>query len=112
MLKQYHWPENVRKLQNIVERMISMADSNTIHLEYLPEDIVHHKDRAVAPSQSKTTQDPCERVKIKQNLSDKERQYIIDFLIKARDNISLVAKEMGIARSTIYRKMRQYNIYY
>lgn len=110
LLKQYRWPGNVRELQNIVERIISVANEDTIKVEHLPEHIINHIDLTIFPLGPSRTESLRAREIIKQNLNEKERQQILDFLLKASGNISHAAKQMGIARSTLYRKMRQYNI--
>ncbi|HWR42285.1 sigma 54-interacting transcriptional regulator [Sporomusa sp.] len=110
LLQQYRWPGNVRELQNVVERVISIADEDTIKPEHLPEHIVHHKELPISYLTSLANETICAREMIKQNLNERERQQILDFLLKASGNISYAAKQMGIARSTMYRKMRQYNI--
>ncbi len=110
LLKQYRWPGNVRELQNIVERIISVATEDTVKVEHLPEHIINHNDLTISPLGPSTNEPLRAREIIKQNLNEKERQQILDFLLKASGNISHAAKQMGIARSTLYRKMRQYNI--
>ncbi|SDE87914.1 sigma 54-interacting transcriptional regulator [Sporomusa acidovorans] len=110
ILQKYHWPGNVRELQNAVERIISVADEDTIFPEHLPDHIVNYQSFAIHQSNSPGIL--CERERIKQNLNEKERLQILDYLLKANGNISHAAKQMGMARSTMYRKMRQYDISY
>lgn len=110
ILQKYNWPGNVRELQNAVERIISIADEDTIYPEHLPDHIVNYQALVVQRSDSLGILD--ERERIKQNLNEKERLQILDYLLKANGNISHAAKQMGMARSTMYRKMRQYDISY
>lgn len=106
LLNEYDWPGNVRELQNVVERIISIIDDDDIiRLEHLSDSIVQRH-----PSSGKT-ESLSEIKKIKRLLREEERQKIINLLVKFRGNVSLVAREMGLARSTIYRKMSQYDIY-
>lgn len=112
LLQQYHWPGNVRELQNIVERVISLADNNIILPEHLPDYIVNNHAHSLTQLAARPITPLYERDKIKQSFNDRERQQILDYLLQASGNISLAAKQMGMARSTMYRKMRQYNISY
>jgi DNA mismatch endonuclease (patch repair protein) len=52
----------------------------------------------------------AERDRKKQMYAELEYQEIINLLAKHQGNISRVARDMGISRNTIYRKMKQYNI--
>lgn len=111
LLQEYHWPGNIRELQNIVERVISIAEEDIIKPEHLPDHLVTPAGLPVAYLTSPSKQDDiCARERIKQDLNEKERQQIVDYLLNASGNISHAAKQMGIARSTLYRKMRYYNL--
>ncbi|CQR73466.1 Limonene hydroxylase [Sporomusa ovata DSM 2662] len=112
LLEQYDWPGNVRELQNIAERAISVTEGDTIRLEHLPEFIIDNKGMSIQTSTTAKTDNLREPVKMKHNLSEQERQQIIDLLFQAKGNVSYVAKAMGVARSTVYRKMHQYNIFH
>jgi transcriptional regulator with PAS, ATPase and Fis domain len=112
LLQQYHWPGNVRELQNIVERVISLADKDIILPEHLPDYIINNHASSFTRLASPASTSLYERDKIKQSFNERERQQILDYLLQASGNISLAAKQMGMARSTMYRKMRQYNISY
>lgn len=45
-LENYDWPGNVRQLENVIERAVALATSNTIHPEQLPDTILRHAARA------------------------------------------------------------------
>ncbi|MDF2569677.1 MAG: norR 16 [Sporomusa sp.] len=111
LIEQYDWPGNVRELQNVAERALSVTEGDTIRLDHVPEFIVNSQDVIITNTLTQKTNEVCERENMKQNLSGQEKQQIIDLLIKAKGNVSQVAKEMGVARSTIYRKMHQFNIF-
>lgn len=108
LLKQYSWPGNVRELQNVVERIMSIPDGDIVKLEHLPESILSSKD--VTEEQLSYLMDVEDiRYNWKQLLEEKENERIRALLIKFGGNISQVAREMGIARSTLYRKMQRLN---
>jgi transcriptional regulator with PAS, ATPase and Fis domain len=110
LLQQYHWPGNVRELQNVVERVISVVNEDTVRVEHLPEAIIQPAALTIALPPARTNELLRSREMFKQNRSEQERQQIVELLRKSNGNISYTAKQLGIARSTLYRKMSQYNI--
>lgn len=100
-LAQLPWKGNVRELRNLMERLIIFA----------PGDVVSHTDvmealnlREAAPSRDSgpvPLRDARERF---------ERQYIIDRLTANKGNLMVTARDLGIERTNLYRKMRQLRI--
>lgn len=111
-LKHHAWPGNVRELQNVVERLISMVDSDYITLEHLPPSILKSHHRVEPDLKARESQVNTAREKRKVMQAQNEYREILTYLSKHGGNISEIAKEMGVSRNTIYRKMRQYNINY
>lgn len=111
-LKHHAWPGNVRELQNVVERLISMVDSDYITLEHLPPSIIKSHHRVEPDLKARESQVNTAREKRKVIQAQNEYREILTYLSKHGGNISEIAKEMGVSRNTIYRKMRQYNINY
>ncbi|MEQ8199932.1 MAG: sigma 54-interacting transcriptional regulator [Syntrophomonadaceae bacterium] len=109
LLKDYHWPGNVRELQNVVERIISIIDGDSIRMEHLPESILKNKGML---DENEITQLDIDDIREnrKQLFQEKEYQRISHLLTQFGGNISRVAQEMGIARSTLYRKIQRFNI--
>ncbi|MEA4925414.1 MAG: sigma 54-interacting transcriptional regulator [Syntrophomonadaceae bacterium] len=113
LLKEYHWPGNVRELQNVVERIVNINDGDVVTLEHLPEYILSNQEEAVErfpwlPPNNEEYSSERERGRFWQEI--KERKRIIDLLDHFGGNISKVAKEMNISRSTLYRRIEQYKI--
>lgn len=109
LLKQYDWPGNVRELQNIVERLMSTVENDVITGEQLSsvlhgQNINIHSLNSIKPGQTICRQN---RKKIK---ALAEREHIIELLTKHGGNVSQVAREMGVSRNTLYRKMHDYSI--
>ncbi|MEQ8200442.1 MAG: sigma-54-dependent Fis family transcriptional regulator [Syntrophomonadaceae bacterium] len=112
-LKQYSWPGNVRELQNVVERLIGMSQGNRIQLEYLPDSIYHPHRPDAQPHPVVVAQNGgvnVAREQRKQKIEEIERSEIAGLILKHGGNISEVAKEMGISRSSVYRKIGRYKI--
>lgn len=116
-LVQYDWPGNARELQNVVERMVCVARNQRLAFKDLPADITSKplqpshgdaKDKRVISEDLVSVS--LERERRKRDRADRELQEIVDLLAKHGGNITLVARDMGVSRNTIYRKMKQYNI--
>lgn len=115
-MQNYKWPGNVRELQNVVERLINLAQGGRITLQHLPSCIIHaSKDIMAAKTivrNPQTTSRTNERAKKKRMDAETEYQEILKQLRKHGGNVTDVAREMEISRNTVYRKMRLYNIDY
>jgi len=96
-LLQYNYPGNVRELQYSIERAMIMADEELLH----PADIIF------SPLESATTLTE-EAGNFK--LSSMEKNTILKVIEKHNGNISKAAKELGITRTALYRRLSKYEI--
>jgi two-component system, NtrC family, response regulator AtoC len=103
-LKKYSWPGNVRELKNIIERAIILSNDQTI----LPSTLIQKQD-------SQQIND----FTINQHINDSdavlslakvEKAHLLYALEKFEGNRSHAAKALGIARSTLIRKIEKYGI--
>lgn len=94
-LKAYAWPGNVRELENCVERAVAVAETEHITMADLPAYISE-----LAP----------EKIPMKGKLQDKERETILATLRENQWNIRRTAAVLGVARSTLYLKIKKFNI--
>ena len=112
-LQQYNWPGNVRELENVVEKMIITARDSGFYLEHLPSEIVgmqlSPEESDPLPARSSPIADP-ENGSGGMTALLAEHNTIMELLNRYDGNISRIAKEMGVSRNTIYRKMKFYNI--
>lgn len=92
-LQRYHWPGNIRELQHAVERAVIMSERNILS-----------KQDFFLGSREKTDKNQA------LNLDDMERKTIFQAIQKYNGNLSKVAKELGVGRTTLYRKMVRYGI--
>ncbi|MEW6067139.1 MAG: sigma-54 dependent transcriptional regulator [Nitrospirota bacterium] len=97
-LMNYSYPGNVRELENIIERAISLTNSPEILLQDLPS-YLHH----FSPKKKNAT-------KLKGSLSDFEKELIWSALQESRGNISKAASALGIHRQHLQRKIKQLKI--
>ncbi|WP_088188520.1 sigma-54-dependent Fis family transcriptional regulator [Desulfosporosinus sp. FKA] len=124
-LSQYNWPGNVRELQNVIERMVNLAQGQGIRPELLPDEILFPDPSASQPERERfsdsamslkalqkvnTLSTDQDKLSIKKLLAKNERQEIIDKLLTYQGNISHTAKEMGISRNSLYKKLKKLDI--
>jgi len=95
-LEKYHWPGNVRELQHAVERAVIMSESEILQ----PTDFF---------LSSQETQEEG-LIFDDYNLEDIEKIVIRKALKKYRGNISQAAKELGLTRTSLYRRLEKYDL--
>jgi sigma-54 dependent transcriptional regulator, acetoin dehydrogenase operon transcriptional activator AcoR len=101
----YSWPGNVRELRNVVENMILLGNSDLLGIDDVPIEVRQRADQVAATfslEQPIPSGSP--------NLRLSERVAIEAALAEARGNLTDAAKRLGIARSTLYRKLEEYGI--
>ncbi len=110
-LLNYFWPGNVRELKHVVEDAYISCPGQTIDSDHLPPDISSGTARPVVPDTEQINKLVVHRNQsAQQNKDTEEAQKIISALIQTAGNKVKAAHLLGIDRSTLYRKMSQYNI--
>lgn len=96
----YNWPGNVRELQNVIQTVVNVAENNSV-LTYknIPSYI-----RPKELSEDSNSKRPL------LTLDEIEKSAILKTIQELNGNIAAAAKVLGIGRSTMYRKMKKYNI--
>jgi two-component system response regulator HydG len=92
----YHYPGNVRELQYTIERAVIMAEGNVLQ----PSDILFSPIESVPPAL-----EPDEM-----KLSAIEKNTILKVIEKNNGNMTRAAKELGITRTALYRRLSKYDI--
>jgi two-component system, NtrC family, response regulator HydG len=95
-LQHYSWPGNVRELQHSIERAVIMADTN----------ILQPVDFHLATSVGKVDEVELENY----NLDEVEKTIIQKVMKKHSGNISTAAKELGLTRTSLYRRMEKHGL--
>ena len=99
VIQSYHWPGNIRELENILERAIIRCGSDVVDEVDLPRT----PTRVVGNRAQKTQRD----LTLNAWLVSKERDYLEGLLSKHKGSINAVAKEAGVDTKTLYRKMKK-----
>ncbi len=99
-MKQYRWPGNVRELQHAVERAVILARPELTTGTLLePGNFVFRKDGNAVSPVNETLQ-----------LEDMERQLIQQAMQKHRGSITDVARELGVSRQALYRRLEKFGL--
>lgn len=98
-LGKYHWPGNVRELQHAVERAVIMSRDNILQ----PEDFFFNAAQQPKENSGEISLDQY-------NLEDVERILIRKVLSKHNGNVTHAAQELGLTRSSLYRRLEKYGL--
>jgi DNA-binding NtrC family response regulator len=100
----YHWPGNIRELENILERAIVKSRGDVIENVDLPAPPQRILDLWYSGNGAR-------EISLKQWLSNSEKDYLRSLLIKYKGSISSTAKEAKVDNKTLYRKMRRHGLH-
>jgi PAS domain S-box-containing protein len=109
ILLEYHWPGNVRELENVIEYALAMSPGPLILPEHLPVFLLTVPE-AVSPRdpEKEPAHNVIEPDEHHDSLAESEKEAILDALWRCKFNQSRAAKELGISRVTLWRKMSRY----
>ena len=101
-LERYPWPGNVRELENVIERAVLLSKDKFISADDLPaqikqEHVWGHKSRS--------------RLSLKEAMAEPEKNLIRQVLEANNWNRQETAKVLQISRCTLFKKMKQYNLF-
>jgi len=100
VLMRHDFPGNVRELENIIEYGFVLCHSNMIDIRHLPEELQKHVQQPA----------PAEQSSPKFKLEQAEADVVRSALAHTHGSISKVAEELGVSRTTLWRKMRRFGI--
>jgi DNA-binding NtrC family response regulator len=95
-LMAYDWPGNVRELENAIERAIALGSGPILHVGDLPTNL-HHSSGERLPQNDEVLP-----------LDELERRAILGALREAGGDKLIAARLLGIGKTTLYRKLKQY----
>ena len=95
-LQMHHWPGNIRELQHAVERAVILSEGNLLE----PDDFF----------MSEAKEDQQDFFPVNMNLEETEKLLIRKVVDKHGGNISRAAKELGLTRASLYRRIEKYGL--
>jgi DNA-binding NtrC family response regulator len=98
ILVSYEYPGNVRELENIMERAVTLANGDSIEARHLPLDLQQLVFRVKRPQEKIPS------------LDENEREYILWVLKQVNENKTRAAEILGIDRVSLWRKMKKYGL--
>ena len=111
-MMEYDWPGNVRELENSIERACTLSSGPILHMGDLPTQLqnfrlaIRHSDPP--PAVMISEQDIVESPVV--SLAELEKQAILDTLRKLDGDKLQTARLLGIGKTTLYRKLKEYGI--
>jgi len=98
----YHWPGNIRELENIIERCVVVTPGNLISLQDLPSKIL----------ESSRSQEPesYSSMKLDDTVDQVEKEVIMKTLNENGGNRTKTAERLGISRRSLHRKLNKYHL--
>ena len=120
LMMSYPWPGNVRELQNCVQGMVAVNTGPVLHVGDAPSHLQHHRESSSIGRLSIATNgaiagrssgdDPIPIVAPVIPLAEMERLAIIRALEYTKSDRVMAAHLLGIGRTTLYRKLKEYGI--
>ncbi len=109
LLMDYHWPGNIRELQNVINRIVLLSCSDTITPELLPEEI---RFNTIKPDHDTDITDGIDNdvTDLKSATLITEKEIIHNALVKTNSNKSKAARLLNIDRKTLYNKIKLYDL--
>jgi PAS domain S-box-containing protein len=98
LLMAHDWPGNVRELENVIERAFVLCNSGQIGIEHLPVELTARATTSTSSAGIREARDLLEAETIRKALD------------KAGGNRNAAAKELGIHKTTLFRKLKQLSI--
>jgi DNA-binding NtrC family response regulator len=102
-LTEYHWPGNIRELENVLERAIILSIDEFIRPRdlLLPQQLVAKQNSAG---------DGNQKIGSAMSLEELEHEHIASVLVNTKWNKNLTSKILGISLKTLYTKIHHYNL--
>jgi transcriptional regulator with PAS, ATPase and Fis domain len=109
------WPGNVRQLRTVLQYALILSEGETIRAEHLPRDLAEHLEAVAQPAEEQdrpvaVRADVQPPARAPRTLAERERERLESAVERAGGNLSRAATALGIARSTLYRRLRRHGL--
>jgi transcriptional regulator of acetoin/glycerol metabolism len=101
ILRNHDWPGNIRELINVVELAVAVSNDSEVTEEDLPDSILNRVRNASSPAGAPVPSD---------DISESEVARLKDCLVRRQWNVSQVARDLDLDRTTIHRRMKRFGI--
>jgi len=109
-LEEYNWPGNVRELMNAVEQAVVLADGPNLTRADLPEAALQKEPGPIGEERNVYT-DTLDYAAAREQLVDAfDREFLNGLLSVCQGNLSEAARKSGLARKTLYNKLKRIGI--
>jgi two-component system response regulator HydG len=111
VLESYPWPGNIRELRNVIERAVALCPGPNIGLKDLPEALCSTAASAfLCPHQAEPIDGSPAPLALRHARGEAEAALILQALRKHGNNRLRAARELGISRRTLYKKLHRYGL--
>jgi len=121
LMADYDWPGNVRELENAIERACALSSGPVLHLGDMPTQLQDLRMQRVAeaaeepqPTQDVIELDGSQSTRVGDgaiiSIAEMEKQAILGTIQQLHGDKLLAAKLLGIGKTTLYRKLKEYGI--
>jgi two-component system, NtrC family, response regulator AtoC len=108
-LRKERWPGNIRQLQNLIERLVVLSESDSLTAADVRGELAEHP-AGESPPPAETAPREMSAIDLKGAVSKAEKRQIEKALLKSKGNRDLAARLLGISLRTLYYKLRVYGL--
>ena len=110
VLQNHPWPGNIRQLHNVMRTALALAEDGTIEITHFTKDfmdelVIEKADGFQALGKAVATE-----TTVRTSLKEAQNDMVRDAMQQHNGNISAVARQLGMSRNTLYRKLKQLDI--
>jgi transcriptional regulator of acetoin/glycerol metabolism len=118
-LQQHAWPGNIREFRNVMESMLLTSRNTVLEVDDLPPHVLSPlsssltaSSQTASPAAAVTAAEPddIDDTPTLSGLENAEREVILNAIIKHGGNMTAAAREAGMAKSTLYVKLKRFGI--
>jgi DNA-binding NtrC family response regulator len=107
-LTAYHWPGNIRELENEVKRAIVVATGHEIHVQDLSESIL--EERLIVPENDAGGSKSGDKQSLKDRVTNLEIQMIRDAMGQTQNDKRRAARLLGLSHQGLLNKLKRYGL--